>query len=41
MLRHVNRRTGRRKGEYFEEVLVAVPARRRLQGPIRKVNQAG
>jgi hypothetical protein len=28
MLRHVNRRTGRRKGEYFEEVLVAVPARR-------------
>ena len=30
MLRHVNRRTGRRKGEYFEEVLVAVPARRRL-----------
>ena len=30
LLRHVNRRTGRRKGEYFEEVLVAVPARRRL-----------
>jgi hypothetical protein len=29
MLRHVNRRTGRRKGEYFEEVLVAVPAGRR------------
>ena len=29
MLRHVNRRTGRRKGEYFEEVLVAVPARPR------------
>ena len=27
MLRHVNRRTGRRKGEYFEEVLVAVRAR--------------
>ena len=30
VLRHVNRRTGRRRGEYFEEVLVAVPARRRL-----------
>jgi hypothetical protein len=28
--RHVNRRTGRRNGEYFEDVLVAVPARRRL-----------
>jgi DNA modification methylase len=28
LVRHVNRRTGRRKGEYFEEVLVAVPARR-------------
>jgi DNA modification methylase len=28
-VRHVNRRTGRRKGEYFEEVLVAVPLRRR------------
>jgi DNA modification methylase len=28
-LRHVNRRTGRRKGEYFEEVLVATPLRRR------------
>ena len=27
MLRHVNRRTGRRKGEYFEEILVAVRAR--------------
>lgn len=26
--RHVNRRTGRRKGEYFEDVLVAVPTRR-------------
>ncbi len=26
--RHVNRRTGRRNGEYFEDVLVAVPARR-------------
>ena len=26
--RHVNRRTGRRSGEYFEDVLVAVPARR-------------
>jgi DNA modification methylase len=31
MLRHVNRRTGRRKGEYYEEVLVAVPAGRRLR----------
>jgi hypothetical protein len=29
--RHVNRRTGRRKGEYFEDVLVAVPARRRVR----------
>jgi DNA methylase len=29
LLRHVNRRTGRRKGEYFEEVLVASPALRR------------
>ncbi len=29
--RHVNRRTGRRNGEYYEDVLVAVPARR----PIR------
>ena len=29
--RHVNRRTGRRNGEYFEDVLVAVPARRRDQ----------
>jgi hypothetical protein len=28
-LRHVNRRTGRRKGEYFEEVLVATALRRR------------
>jgi hypothetical protein len=28
VVRHVNRRTGRRKGEYFEEVLVGVPARR-------------
>jgi hypothetical protein len=27
--RHVNRRTGRRKGEYFEEILVASPALRR------------
>ena len=27
--RHVNRRTGRRKGEYFEEVLVASPLRPR------------
>ena len=26
--RHVNRRTGRRNGEYYEDVLVAVPARR-------------
>ena len=25
LLRHVNRRTGRRKGEYYEEVLVATP----------------
>jgi DNA methylase len=29
VLRHVNRRTGRRKGEFYEEVLVAVPLRRR------------
>ena len=29
--RHVNRRTGRRNGEYFEDVLVAVPARRRVR----------
>jgi DNA methylase len=29
LLRHVNRRTGRRRGEYFEEVLVASPALRR------------
>ena len=29
--RHVNRRTGRRNGEYFEDVLVAVPARRRIR----------
>jgi DNA modification methylase len=31
VLRHVNRRTGRRRGEYYEEVLVAVaaPLRRR------------
>jgi hypothetical protein len=29
--RHVNRRTGRRNGEYFEDVLVAVTARRRLR----------
>jgi hypothetical protein len=29
-VRHVNRRTGRRSGEYFEDVLVAVPARRRV-----------
>jgi DNA modification methylase len=27
-LRHVNRRTGRRAGEYFEEILVARPGRR-------------
>ena len=27
-LRHVNRRTGRRNGEFYEEVLVARPARR-------------
>jgi DNA methylase len=26
--RHVNRRTGRRNGEYYEDVLVAVPVRR-------------
>jgi hypothetical protein len=26
VLRHVNRRTGRRNGEYFEEVLVLTPA---------------
>ena len=25
VLRHVNRRTGRRSGEYFEEILVARP----------------
>jgi DNA modification methylase len=31
LLRHVNRRTGRRQGEYFEEVLVAAPARPRLR----------
>ncbi len=30
-VRHVNRRTGRRNGEYFEDVLVAVPARRRVR----------
>jgi hypothetical protein len=30
-IRHVNRRTGRRSGEYFEDVLVAVPARRRAR----------
>lgn len=29
LARHVNRRTGRRKGEYFEDVLVAKPLRRR------------
>jgi SAM-dependent methyltransferase len=29
--RHVNRRTGRRNGEYFEDVLVAVPAGRRVR----------
>jgi SAM-dependent methyltransferase len=29
--RHVNRRTGRRNGEYFEDVLVAVPAGRRIK----------
>ena len=29
--RHVNRRTGRRNGEYFEDVLVAVRARRRVR----------
>ena len=29
LLRHVNRRTGRRRGEYFEEVLIASPALRR------------
>jgi hypothetical protein len=28
MIRHVNRRTGRRNGEFYEEVLVARPARR-------------
>ncbi|HSK15968.1 MAG TPA: DNA methyltransferase [Gaiellaceae bacterium] len=31
LTRHVNRRTGRRKGEYFEDVLVAVPARGRVR----------
>ncbi len=31
LIRHVNRRTGRRKGEYFEEVLVASRARRRVK----------
>jgi SAM-dependent methyltransferase len=31
LVRHVNRRTGRRKGEYFEEVLVASRARRRVK----------
>lgn len=30
-LRHVNRRTGRRKGEYFEEVLLAAPTARRVK----------
>ena len=29
--RHVNRRTGRRNGEYYEDVLVAVAARRRVR----------
>jgi hypothetical protein len=29
VLRHVNRRTGRRSGEYYEEILVARPATRR------------
>jgi DNA modification methylase len=29
--RHVNRRTGRRNGEYFEDVLVAVRARRAVR----------
>jgi DNA methylase len=28
LLRHVNRRTGRRSGEYFEEILIARPAGR-------------
>jgi DNA methylase len=31
LLRHVNRRTGRRKGEYFEEVLVASRVRQRVR----------
>jgi DNA methylase len=31
VLRHVNRRTGRRSGEYFEEILVARAARRRAR----------
>jgi hypothetical protein len=34
-VRHVNRRTGRRSGEYFEDVLVAVPARRRVEPATR------
>ena len=25
ILRHVNRRTGRRRGEFYEEVLIATP----------------
>jgi hypothetical protein len=25
LLRHVNRRTGRRRGEFYEEVLIATP----------------
>jgi hypothetical protein len=25
VLRHVNRRTGRRRGEFYEEVLIAAP----------------
>jgi len=31
LVRHVNRRTGRRKGEYYEEVLVASRARPRVR----------
>jgi hypothetical protein len=33
--RHVNRRTGRRAGEYFEEVLWLVPARQRAAAAAR------
>ena len=40
VVRHVNRRTGRRNGEYFEEILVARPSAGRRRSAVRALGGA-